>query len=57
MRQEPPSSGKSSSPEEIYEQCVAVLRISSGKWSNQGPQPRKSLADATLLAHCSEQLN
>ena len=57
MQQEPPSSVKSSSPEEIYEQCVAVLRISSGKWSNQGPQPRKSLADAILLAHCSEQLN
>ena len=57
MQQEPPSSGNSSSPEEIYEQCVAVLRISPEKWSNQGPQPRKSLADTILLAHCSKRLN
>ena len=33
MRQEPPSSDKSSSPEEIYVQCVAVLQFLSGKWS------------------------
>ena len=45
MRQEPPSSDKSSSPGEIYVQCVAVPRISFEKWSYQGPQPRRSLAD------------
>ena len=33
--QEPSSSDKSSSPEELYVQCVAVLRILSGKWSYQ----------------------
>ena len=33
MRQKHPSRRKSSSPEEIYVQCVAVLRFSSGKWS------------------------
>ena len=54
MRQEPPSSDKSSSPEELYVQCVAVPLISFGKWSYQGPQARKSLTDAIKLAHCSE---
>ena len=55
VRQEPPSSSKSSSPEGLYEQGVAILRFRPESY--QGPQPYKSVADAIQLVHCSEWLN